>query len=203
MMNYSRYLVKYCMDSLVIYPNPILRKVSRRVNEVNLELESQVETLVKILKSFGGTAAGLAANQIGIDQRFFALKDSKGKIQVYFNHQITKYLGEKTYPVMVYDNGEKENFLEGCLSFPNLFGEVKRYLKIEAEWQELDKGKLVDKKGIFDGFEAIVFQHEGEHLDGVLFVDHILEEGGKLYEIDEKGNKKKLVDVKTVIGNKI
>jgi peptide deformylase len=83
--------------------------------------------------------------------------------------------------------------VEGCLSFPNLYGMVRRYLVIEAEWMEIFKKKLIKKKSELSGFEAIVFQHEVDHLEGILFVDHIKEDGGKLYLI--KGKEKVEKDV--------
>ena len=88
---------------------------------------------------------------------------------------------------MVGDGEKEDDFLEGCLSFPDLFGTVKRYLKIEAHWQEMVKNKLVSRKKTMNGFEAIVFQHELDHLDGILFIDHIKRDGGKLFKfIGEK-----------------
>ena len=102
-------------------------------------------------------------------------------------------------------NAEKESdFLEGCLSFPDLFGTVKRYLKIEVVWEEIvaignpPKTKVLRRASkILEGFEAIVWQHESDHLEGILFVDRIKEEGGKFYLWTE--DKKVLMDVDEIL----
>ena len=86
---------------------------------------------------------------------------------------------------MIIDEKNDEDFLEGCLSFPQFFGTVKRYLRIKLVWQEIIDGKLVKKKQKIEGFEAVVLQHEIDHLNGVLFVDHVKEDKGKFYKMIE------------------
>ena len=80
------------------------------------------------------------------------------------------------------------------MSFPNLFGTVKRWIKIRAAWKELEDGKLVAYEKDIAGFEAVVFQHEYDHLDGILFVDHIKNDGGKLFQ--QEGEKMVEIGVK-------
>lgn len=174
------------MRKIVLYPSNILREVLPWVKTVDKELVDDVVDLSEILmKSDNG--AGLAANQIGSEKRFFGLKNSqKKKVEIFINPKITASYGEKVYPMMELDNGGEEDFLEGCLSFPDYFGTVKRFLKIEAEWEEIEDQKLVKKTKTMVGFEAIVFQHEKDHLDGILFVDHIKKEEGKFYKWAEK-----------------
>ena len=104
------------------------------------------------------------------------------------------------------EDGGEEDFLEGCLSFPDFFGTVKRYLKIEAEWEVLQcrtdgSFELVKKTKIMNGFEAIVFQHEADHLDGVLFIDHIKRDGGKFYKW--VGKEKIVWSIDKVIGGEL
>ena len=105
--------------------------------------------------------------------------------------------GEKTYPKIIDDDNKEGDFLEGCLSFPDLYGTVKRYLKIKVSWEEIAGEGLEVKSLTLEGFEAIVWQHESDHLDGVLFVDRIKEEGGKLYFWRE--DKKVLMDVNQIL----
>jgi peptide deformylase len=138
----------------------------------------------------------LAGPQVGADLRLFGMKKEAQKgIAVMVNPQFKVAKGEEKRKIeMVTQNGEREDFLEGCLSFPNLWGTVRRYLKIAAEWQEIKRGKLVEKKEMLEGLEAIVFQHELDHLDGILFIDRIEEEGGKFYR--SEGEKM----VKTEVG---
>lgn len=186
------------MKKILIYPNSVLRTKTEEIAAVDRNLIKEIADLVAVLnKSENG--AGLAATQIGIKKRFFGLKETETrKVKVIINPKIETVWGEKTFPMLIKDDNKEENFLEGCLSFPNYYGTVKRYLKIKASWDELKKNKFSRVSKILGGFEAVVFQHESDHLDGVLFVDHVKEDGGKLYKWDEE---KKMVkwDVKKVI----
>lgn len=182
------------MKELKIYPNKSLRQKVRPVEEVSGGLIEDI-TIISDMLTKSENGAGLAATQVGLSSRLFAKKDPRtNKISVFINPTIEKTYGSKDYIVfMNKDEGKeekKENFLEGCLSFPGYFGTVKRYLKIDASWMEIEEGMLVEKKNTLEGFAAVVFQHESDHLDGVLFVDHIKRDGGKFFK--EVGGK--LVD---------
>ena len=170
------------MREIVLYPAEILRQKTEEIKSVDEKLLLEVEDLKKILKA-GDNAAGLAAPQIGVNKRFFGSKElGKGEVKIFVNPKIKKVYGEKIYPKIVDENNKEEDFLEGCLSFPGYFGTVKRSLKIEVSWQEIENGKLINKNKILNGFEAIVWQHESDHLDGIVFIDHIKEEGGKFFK---------------------
>lgn len=170
------------MKMIVKYPDPILRKKTKQVKQVTKKLLLEMIDLEKTL-DVAENGAGLAAVQIGLNERFFGIKDVKTKETVIIiNPKITKTFGKLEYPIIVGDGGREEDFLEGCLSFPDYYGTVKRFIKVEAKWQEIIEGKLVDKKLELSGFEAIVFQHELDHLNGIVFVDHVKEEGGKFYK---------------------
>ena len=169
------------MREIVTYPNPILKKKTPVILEVDEALLKDIEDLKEVLLSEKKHAAGLAAPQIGISKRFFGgLTDrKKNQIRIYINPKIEKTFGEKVKPMMVFEDGTSEPFWEGCLSFPDIFGSVKRYLKIDATWLEIEDGKLIRKREVMEGIKAIVFQHEGEHLDGILLVDNLKAEGGE------------------------
>lgn len=170
------------MKSIVKYPGAILRKKTKQVKEITKKLLLEMIDLEKTL-DVAENGAGLAAPQIGLSERFFGIKDVKTKETVILiNPKINKTFGKVEYPIIVDDKGNEEDFLEGCLSFPDYYGTVKRFLKIEAKWQEMVEGKLIDRKAELNGFDAIVFQHELDHLNGVVFVDHVKEEGGKFYK---------------------
>lgn len=183
------------MRQIVMYPNPVLRKKVPTVKSV-AEVLDDVRDLKEVLEA-SENGAGLASTQLGIEKRFFGLKNNK-KVEVLINPQISGVYGNLVYPVMVGEGEKDEDFLEGCLSFPDLYGTVKRFLKIEAEWQEIKGDKLINKKKVMNGFEAIVFQHELDHLDGILFIDHIKRDGGKLFKF--VGEKKIQWDIDKVVG---
>ncbi|PIR88657.1 MAG: peptide deformylase [Candidatus Harrisonbacteria bacterium CG10_big_fil_rev_8_21_14_0_10_44_23] len=98
---------------------------------------------------------GLAASQVGLDARVFVARD-QDKFYAVFNPKITKTYGD---PILLE---------EGCLSVPGYQGEVKRYEKILIEGQD-ERGKKLKMKAW--GLLAHIFQHETDHLDGVLYVD--------------------------------
>jgi len=170
------------MRKIVIYPAEILIKKTKEIKNVDKKLLLEIEELEKIL-NIGDNAAGLAAPQISLNKRFFGSKElNKGKIKIFINPKIEEVYGDKLYPKIIDENKKEEDFLEGCLSFPGFFGTVKRFLKISVSWQEIEKNKLIKKNKNLEGFEAIVWQHELDHLEGVVFIDHIKKEGGKFYK---------------------
>jgi len=189
------------MKDIVLHPNKVLRSKTEEIKKVNDGLLADINGLKEVLeKSENG--AGLAAPQVGMRRRFFARKELKsGKVKVFINPKIEKMYGVKDYSSIISqsEGGEekKDNFLEGCLSFPGYFGMVRRYMKVDASWREIKKRELVLINGSLTGFEAVVFQHELDHLNGVLFVDHVKEGGGKFYK--EVGGKLIEWDVDEVI----
>lgn len=185
------------MRQIVMYPNEVLRKKAAEVKTV-VEVVDDIADLKEVLGA-SENGAGLASTQLGILKRFFGIKNDK-KVKVLINPKILGVYGQKVYPVMVGKDEKDEDFLEGCLSFPDLYGTVKRYLKIEAVWQEIKGEKLINKKKTMNGFEAIVFQHELDHLDGILFIDHIKRDGGKFYKFIK--DKKVKWSVEKVVGEK-
>lgn len=185
------------MPKIVLYPSKVLRKRAKVVEEVDETLLKQVADLVRALEK-RGDGVGLAAPQVGISKRFLAIFDRRDKkTKVYINPKILKFYGSRNFVKMMTDENGEEDFLEGCLSFPQFFGTVRRYFKIKLSWQEIKGRKLFKRKKIFEAFEAVVLQHEIDHLDGILFVDHVKEDRGKFYKIVEG----KLVkwDVETVL----
>jgi len=166
------------MRKIILYPNKILRVVTPEIIKVTLGLKKEINDLILILKK-GDNAAGLAAPQIGLNKRFFGTKEiGDGSVMVFINPKIEKTFGEMVFPVIL-ENEVEDDFWEGCLSFPDYFGTVKRYLKIKVSWQEIKNDILIEKEETFGGFEAIVFQHEIDHLNGIVFTDHIKKDKGK------------------------
>jgi len=184
------------MREILIFPNKILREKTKGVDKIDEELLREIRELKEILeKSENG--AGLAATQIGISKSFLGIKNKEG-VKILINPKLEVSFGEKQYPKIIDDEGKESDFLEGCLSFPDLYGTVKRYLKIKVVWEEIKDKKLETRNETLEGFEAIVWQHEVDHLDGILFVDHIKQEGGKFYYWKDKEKIK--MDVNEILG---
>ncbi|MEK7528028.1 MAG: peptide deformylase [Patescibacteria group bacterium] len=171
------------MRKIVYYPNKILREKTTEIAIVDKELLANIHDLKEVLLGNQKQVAGLAAPQVGLSRRFFGLFSSEKKeVNIYINPKIEAVFGERVRPMMIFSDGVREVFLEGCLSFPDMFGVIERYLKIGVSWDEIEKGKLVRKQGELNGIEAIAFQHESEHLDGILFIDYIKSEDGEFFK---------------------
>jgi len=176
---------------IITVPNPILRQKSKPVK--NLPSDRQVKKLVDDLIDTARAAkeprgVGLSAVQIGMPVRVFVIKKDK-KFTPFINPKIT-WRSKKNFSQV----SEEENlFLEGCLSVPSYYGFVDRPFAIKIQWQDL-KGKTHSEK--FENKESAYIQHEFDHLDGILFVDCILKQGGKIYKVERtKEGKENLVEV--------
>ena len=143
------------MFKIVKYPDPFLRRTAKKVTDFNDELKNTVLEMVKVMYQVDGI--GLAAPQVGIGQRFLVVGKSDNKnYEVYINPEITFFSKNK-------DLNE-----EGCLSLPKIFGLVRRAKKIHVKYQDING---LTKKVKLTGLDAIVLQHELDHLDGILFID--------------------------------
>jgi len=173
------------VPKILIYPNKILRKEAKPVVSLDAATKKEIKKLIVELEK-GENAAGLAAPQLGISKRFFGIKKSDKKVELFVNPEMVMTWGERVYPIMKNNEGGEEDFLEGCLSVPDYFGTVKRFLKIKVKWQEVLGNKLVSRSKELEGYEAVVWQHESDHLWGKLFIDYIKKEGGKFYRWNGK-----------------
>jgi peptide deformylase len=148
------------------YPDPILKKKCQEVKEVTEEIKNLGWDMVGTMEENEGI--GLAAPQVGESKRVIVIhplkersleEKSKRLPQVFINPEIIKK-SEAT----ITDE-------EGCLSFPGLFLKIKRAKEVEIEALDKD-GKKVQIKA--EGLPARIFQHEIDHLDGILFIDRII-----------------------------
>ena len=140
---------------ILTYAHPALRSKTSEVTQFDDELLTLVEDMVETM--YEGDGVGLAAPQIGNLQRLFVYDVGEGAHAV-VNPSIYRMQGEEV--------GE-----EGCLSIPRLQGDVSRAVKIGVTWQDETGRKF---KRTFEGFTARVFQHETDHLDGILYTDRAI-----------------------------
>lgn len=154
------------------YPHPSLR-----AENVEIPLEeltgpgSETSRIAKemFLVMYATNGVGLAAPQVGINKRLMVYNESGDR---------KKWMQEviMVNPKIVEFSQAKDVEQEGCLSFPEMGGDVERSKWIKVEALNL-KGKKMKKK--FTGWEARIFQHEYDHLDGVVYIDRLTEEGRK------------------------
>lgn len=158
---------------VVRYPDPILKKVAKEIIEFDDNLQKlATDMLYTMYKSPG---IGLAAPQIAESLRMFVIDVNYKRESITHPDGThgTQLLGFDPYvfinPVIVETEGEKMNE-EGCLSLPGVFEEIKRYEKIKVEFQNTQGEKQsVEADGLF----SICIQHELDHLNGKVFIDHL------------------------------
>ena len=143
---------------VVKIPADVLRQVAPEVTKISKKTLLLIDDMFRIMKKANGV--GLAAPQVGILQRVIVICPEGMRPTALINPKIVLLEGEQT--------GQ-----EGCLSIPGLYGDVKRALYVEVE--------ALDRKGReltyeLEGMPARVVQHEIDHLDGVLFIDKVIQE---------------------------
>jgi len=160
--------------------DPILRAKSRPVKTVDKKVLGIIKDLkdtLAIQKEPEGV--GLAAPQIGKNLQIF-WADFKGFRRLVINPEILKIESRIKNPGSGKKKGKKE-ILEGCLSLPYYYGPLKQAPKITVKYLN-EKGEEVTET--FEGFNAQIIMHEIDHLNGVLFVDHLLKEKKPLYKVE-------------------
>ena len=141
-------------------PDPRLKAVSQPVASVDAELRSLIEDMIETMYDADGI--GLAAIQVGVAKRLLVLdidqKDGGRNPRVFIN------------PVITWASDETAVMEEGCLSVPEIWDEVERPVRIAVEYLD---GEGAPQKLEADGILATCLQHEMDHLEGVLFLDHL------------------------------
>ncbi len=148
------------LRDILVIPDKRLRVISKPVEAVDASVRALAEDMLETMYEAPGI--GLAAIQIGEPLRLvtmdLAKKDEEKQPQVFINPQIT------------WSSDELSVYEEGCLSIPEYYEEVERPAKVRFQYLDLD-GKLQEVEA--DGIFATCIQHEIDHLNGVLFIDHI------------------------------
>jgi peptide deformylase len=141
-------------------PDPRLKTVSTAVEKVDDEIRRLVADMFESMYEADGI--GLAAIQIGVPKRVIVMdldqKDGRNDPRAYINPKIT------------WRSEEMATFEEGCLSVPEMYEEVERPARIKAEFLDKDGAKHEIEA---DGMLATCLQHEMDHLEGILFIDHL------------------------------
>jgi peptide deformylase len=141
------------------YPDPLLKQVSQPVSVFDEALQKLAGDMAETM--YAAPGVGLAAPQVGILQRLIVMdcgpKDAAPQLIRAVNPQIIAREGE-TFEE------------EGCLSVPAYYARVPRSAKVQVRYQDLE-GEMVEMAA--EGLLAVAFQHEIDHLDGVLFIDHL------------------------------
>jgi peptide deformylase len=140
---------------ILTFAHPVLREKAKKVARVDMSIQRLIDDLAETMLDAPG--AGLAANQIGVLLRVCVVKGDDNQIWGLVNPEIVK------------TDGVQVGF-EGCLSYPGWVGEVARHEMVVVKGRNR-RGKEVRIKST--GFTARAFQHELDHLDGILFIDRL------------------------------
>ena len=150
------------LREVVTLPDPVLRRKARKVTDFGPELQSLIEDMIETMRAEPGV--GLAANQVGVSQQVVVVEypeneedeDAQPKLYVVVNPELTRLSEELVVGT------------EGCLSLPGFLGNVERHESLTVKGLNR-RGQPVKIKA--KGWTARIFQHEVDHLNGIMFVD--------------------------------
>jgi peptide deformylase len=166
---------------IVDVKDPILRAKAKEVGKIDKKIKDLISNMNDTLDAQKDPeGVGLAAPQVGKSLRIFVVSYKELK-RVIINPNVLEITKKK----LPKTKGKKSNkILEGCLSLPHFYGPIDRASKIKIEYQDINGIKQIED---FRGFNAQIIQHEIDHLNGVLFIDHILKQKAPLYKFGEDG----------------
>jgi peptide deformylase len=148
------------LREILVVPNPVLKQVSQPVEKVDDQLRALMDDMLETM--YAAPGIGLAAIQIGVPKRVIVMDlarpDEEPQPRYFVNPEIL-WASEETAP-----------YEEGCLSIPEIFDEVERPARVKLKYLNYDGQEVVEDA---DGLFAVCIQHEMDHLEGVLFIDHL------------------------------
>ena len=150
---------------IVEVPDPRLRQISSPVEEVTDETRELVSDMFETM--YAAPGIGLAAIQVGVPKRILVIDLQEPEEE---GGEPVKDPRVFINPEIIQHSDQEVPYTEGCLSVPDQFAEVDRPDRIRARWLDLD-GKVQEED--IEGLLAVCLQHEMDHLNGVLFIDHL------------------------------
>ena len=151
-------------------PDPVLRQKAKHVGVIGPSVKKLIKDMLETMHAVPGRA-GLAAPQVGVSLRVIVIGiPEEGDDVVLINPEIVKTKGERILQ-------------EGCLSVPGYFGEIKRAEKVTAKGKKPDGTEIRIRA---EGLLAEALEHEVDHLNGILYIDH-LESPDKLQKVQLEG----------------
>jgi peptide deformylase len=145
--------------------DPVLRQKAKRVSAIDSSIQRLIDDMIETMQQANGV--GLAAPQVGIPLRVIVIQMPGEHPVAIINPEIVERTGE-------------QEVTEGCLSVPSYIGEIKRSAQVTVKGRDR-RGKRIKLKA--DGLMAEALEHEIDHLNGILYIDHV-ESQDKLYRIE-------------------
>ena len=169
-------------DDIITLPNPHLRQKSAKIHVITDEIRKLSDDMIAAALDWENSrphevSAALAAIQVDVLERVVIVRSdfedkSTREFMTLINPEIVKYEGE-----VVAD-------FEGCLSVKHVYGKVPRHTKVRVKALDLEGNEIRFKA---EGFLARVIQHEIDHTNGIVFIDHIREDEHAFYTLDDEG----------------
>ncbi len=154
--------------------DPVLRQKAKRVSRIDKSIQRLIDDMIETMRQANGM--GLAATQVGVPLRVAVLQIPDEEPMAIINPEIVKRDGE-------------QEVTQGCLSIPGYFGELKRSASVTVKGRDR-QGKMIRIKAT--GLMAEALEHEIDHLNGILYIDH-LDSQDKLHKIEAFDTTKRLI----------
>lgn len=169
-------------DDIIVLPNPHLRKKSTRIHVITDDIIKLSDDMIAAALDWEDSrpheiSAALAAVQVDALKRLVIVRSD-------FDNKSTREFMTLINPEVVKYEGEVVADYEGCLSVQHIYGKVPRHTKVRIKAMDLDGNEVRFKA---EGFLARVLQHEIDHCNGKVFIDHIKDKTDAFYTLDEKG----------------
>lgn len=171
------------MREIITTPDPRLRQKSAKVHQITDETREIIADMIRLSLDWEKAhpyelSAAMAAPQMGVNQRIIIIRDDLDDKE---NNSFTALIN----PEVIKTEGKIIKEQEGCLSVPEIYGLVGRPKKVKIK-ALLEDGSDVRIKA--EGYLARTLMHEIDHLDGILFIDHIKDDRDAFYRLDENGD---------------
>lgn len=174
-------------EDIITLPNPHLRQKSKRIGLISADIKHLAEDMISATLDWDHSrdhevGVALAAIQIDRSYKMIVVRNNyedkeDESFTIFINPEITKFEGP-----MVSD-------YEGCLSVPSIYGKVMRYSKVRVKAIGIDSKPF---RVTAEGFLARIFQHEIDHTNGLVFIDHIKDNSEAFYRLNDDGKLNKL-----------
>ena len=184
------------MKKIITTPDPRLRAKSAKVREITPEIQQVIADMTESSLDWEQKhpyelSAAMAAPQLGVNQRIIIVRDDLDNKDV---NTFTALIN----PEVIRAEGKTVKDYEGCLSVPEIYGMVARPNKVKIK-ATLEDGNEVRIKAT--GYLARTLQHEIDHLNGILFIDHIRDDANAFYRMNDKGDLEPITDYEKEIKN--
>ena len=186
------------MKKIITTPDPRLRARSAKVREITPEVKQIIADMTESSLDWEQKhpyelSAAMAAPQLGVNQRIIIVRDDLDNKDV---NTFTALIN----PEVIRTEGKTVKDYEGCLSVPEIYGMVARPDKVKIK-ATLEDGTEVRLKAA--GYLARTLQHEIDHLNGILFIDHIRDDDNAFYRMSDKGDLEPITDYENEIKNRV